>query len=202
MQQVIGGTLGGRRLLSLPKQIQGVRPTSSRVRGAIFDRLQDAVRGASVLDLFAGTGATSIEALSRGAAHATLVERLPAMQAFLQRQLDALDLRACTALLKADVRSVIASARFPRPSYDLVFCDPPYAQTELYAPVLTALNESGHLADGALVVVERSCKALDVDLGPLGWSLERQRRYGDTELLYWRCGRARSESKGTIESRG
>lgn len=194
MQQVIGGTLGGRRLLSLPKRIQGVRPTSSRVRGAIFDRIQQEVQGAQVLDLFAGTGATSIEALSRGANKATLIERMPEMQNFLRKQLDALDLTARCDLQRGDVRQVLAQGRLPKATYNLVFCDPPYAQTELYEPVLEALSQSGALTSGALVVVERSNRELVGDNAPAGWDLERQRRYGDTELLFWRLPLVHSES--------
>lgn len=196
MQQIIGGLLKGRRLLPLPKRIVGVRPTSSRVRGAIFDRIQQEVQGARVLDLFAGTGANSIEALSRGAAHATLVEKMPAMQEFLAKQMQQLDLGDRSQLIRGDVRKVIESPHRLSSPYDLVFCDPPYAQPELYAPVLTALSERGGLAEQALVVVERSCKEADTDRVPRGWELERQRRYGDTELLFWRCSRAKTESPG------
>lgn len=200
MQQIIGGSLRGRRLLSLPKTITGVRPTSSRVRGAIFDRLQDEVQGACVLDLFAGTGATSIEALSRGARHATLVERMPAMQNFLQRQLEALKLEERSVLLRGDVRKVLAHKRGVQSGYDLVFCDPPYAQAELYIPVLEALQASGLLAEQALVVVERSCKERGGDTALSHWILERQRRYGDTELLFWRVPGAKKESPDPQEA--
>ena len=90
MQRVVGGELGGRRLMSLPGNVRGVRPTSSKLRGAIFDRLQGEIVGARFLDPFAGSGAVSIEALSRGASSATLVERQRALVQFLGRQLAAL----------------------------------------------------------------------------------------------------------------
>ena len=75
MQRVVSGSLGGRKLLSLPRSVTDVRPSSARVRSAIFDRLQHEVVGARVLDLFAGSGALSIEAISRGAARAVMVEQ-------------------------------------------------------------------------------------------------------------------------------
>ncbi|WP_205633047.1 RsmD family RNA methyltransferase, partial [Enhygromyxa salina] len=107
MQRIVSGTLRGRRLLSLPNSITGVRPSSSRVRSAIFDRLQHEVVGARVLDLFAGTGALAIEAISRGAAHATLVEQQPQLIRFLDQQLDALGIHAHARVIMGDARGVL-----------------------------------------------------------------------------------------------
>lgn len=186
MQQVIAGTLKGRRLLTLPANIRGVRPTSSRVRGAIFDRLQGEVQGANVLDLFAGSGANAIEALSRGAKHATLVELQPALHQFQKRQMQALALGARTSLHRGDARQYLKKAHFPLGPFDLVLCDPPYAEIELYREVLGALEGSGALAAAALVVVERAARGQAGLEGAGNWRLERQRRHGDTELLFWR----------------
>ncbi|HVW16782.1 MAG TPA: 16S rRNA (guanine(966)-N(2))-methyltransferase RsmD [Solirubrobacteraceae bacterium] len=163
--RVVAGTLGGRRLIAPAGS--ATRPTSDRVREALFSVLGD-VTGAAVLDLFAGSGALGIEALSRGAARATFVERAPAALRALRANLDALG-------LEADVRRVDA-LRYVREAddaYDLVFLDPPYRDA-------TRLGAQLHLrpvlAPGARVVAESDRRApLAIDL-PLTF----ERRYGDT----------------------
>lgn len=156
MQRVVAGTLRGRRLLALPRSIVGVRPSSSRVRGAIFDRLQAEVVGARVLDLFAGTGALAIEALSRGAAQATLVEQHPGLEKFLVRQLDALGLGDRARVVGDDARRFLTRcARAPGfVPFDLALVDPPYAEYSLYEAVLAGLVEHAGLAADAVVVIE------------------------------------------------
>jgi len=159
MQRVVAGSLRGRRLLDLPATISGVRPSSSRVRGAIFDRLQHEVGGARVLDLFAGSGALAIEALSRGAAHATLVELQQPLIRFLQRQIEALGVGERCTLIRDDARRVLASPLSgpggDRAPYDLVLVDPPYAALSLYTEVLDLLGRpGGWLAPDAVIVVE------------------------------------------------
>jgi 16S rRNA (guanine966-N2)-methyltransferase len=165
MQRVVAGTLRGRHLLPLPRSITGVRPSSSRVRGAIFDRLQHEVVGARVLDLFAGTGALAIEALSRGAAHATLVEQHPGLGSFLDRQLELLGLGDRTTVIRDDARRFLTRGTLglgarrggrggPGP-FDLVLVDPPYAELELYAAVLAGLAaQRPLLSPDAVVVIE------------------------------------------------
>ena len=157
MQRVVAGTLRGRKLLALPRSVTGVRPSSSRVRAAIFDRLQHETRGARVLDLFAGSGALAIEALSRGAAHATLVEQHRPLHAFLDRQLRVLGLAKRSTVVRGDARRFLTRPREPAsPPFDLVLVDPPYVATELYASVLAALVDPSHswLAEDAVVVME------------------------------------------------
>jgi 16S rRNA (guanine966-N2)-methyltransferase len=185
MQRVVAGTLRGRRLLALPRSITDVRPSSSRVRGAIFDRLQAEVIGARVLDLFAGTGALAIEALSRGASRATLVEQHPALNKFLIRQLDALGLRDRATVVGDDARRFVA--RDPG-LFDLVLIDPPYAALELYEAVLTSLVEHNCLAADAVVVIEyerhrgqRPALAI-----PPGLTSEAIRDHGQTVLEFLR----------------
>lgn len=152
MQRVVAGSLRGRRLLALPRSASGVRPSSSRVRSAIFDRLQAEVVGARVLDLFAGSGALAVEALSRGATHATLVEIQASLHRFLARQIAVLDLGDRTRLVRADARRHLAG---PAPApFDLVLVDPPYAEIALYGEVLGGLTAGGWLAPDAVVVVE------------------------------------------------
>ena len=197
MQRIVAGTLGGRKLLALPRGVQGVRPSSSRVRSAIFDRLQREVRGARVLDLFAGSGALAIEALSRGAAHATLVERHGPLTRFLTRQIEALDLVDRTAIVRDDARRVLTRepARALGPDsagpFDLVLVDPPYAEHALYNQILAALAPrpaGGWLAADAIVVIEAQRKqgrraALEL---PPALRSEAIREHGHTVLEFLR----------------
>ncbi len=190
MQRVVAGTLRGRRLLPLPRAITGVRPSSSRVRSAIFDRLQAEVVGARVLDLFAGTGALAIEALSRGAAHATLVEQHPGLAKFLGRQLDELGLRDRATLVVDDARRFLtrcASAPGLAPC-DLALIDPPYAEIELYSAVLRGLLAPGCLAADAVVVIEyeRHRGQRPAIAIPPGLAIEATRDHGQTALEFLR----------------
>jgi 16S rRNA (guanine966-N2)-methyltransferase len=187
MQRVVAGTLRGRRLLSLPRSITGVRPSSSRVRSAIFDRLQAEVVGARVLDLFAGSGALAIEALSRGAAHATLVEQHRALWPFLTRQLEVLEIADRANLVRGDARRFLAGDRALAP-FDLVLVDPPYAELELYSEVLDALAGGGWLAEDAVVVIEyhkRRGQRPAIRLPP-SLSSEAVRDHGQTSLEFLR----------------
>jgi 16S rRNA (guanine966-N2)-methyltransferase len=140
------------------------------------------VDGASVLDLFAGTGALGIEALSRGAAGAVFVERDARAAAVLHENLTALGIAAAQAQVRrADVLAALRGARGSEETYDLVFIDPPYRQARRWEPELSALLPS-LLAPAARVVVEsdrRSPLELAVEV-------ERQRRYGDTSITIHR----------------
>jgi 16S rRNA (guanine966-N2)-methyltransferase len=170
--RVIAGALGGRRLLA-PRGA-GTRPTADRVREALFSVLGD-VGGALVLDLFAGSGALGIEALSRGAAFATFVEREPGALAALEQNLASLELADCVRVVHADARAALRAARTRGDKYDLVFIDPPYAQASDLAAMLAA-GLDGLLARGARVVSE-SARRTPLELG---LELTFERRYGDT----------------------
>jgi 16S rRNA (guanine966-N2)-methyltransferase len=190
MQKVVAGTLRGRRLLALPRSITGVRPSSSRVRGAIFDRLQVEVVGARVLDLFAGTGALAIEALSRGAARATLVEQHPGLSKFLTQQLDELGLRERATVVGDDARRFLTRcAKTPGfTPFELVLVDPPYGELSLYEAVLAGLIEHGCLAADAVVVIEYEKHrgrrpAIPI---PRGLESEAIRDHGQTALEFLR----------------
>jgi 16S rRNA (guanine966-N2)-methyltransferase len=188
--RVTGGRLGGRRLVAPPS---GVRPTADRVREALFARLRD-LDGVCVLDLYAGTGALGIEALSRGAERAVFVERSNASLAALRRNLLALELDACTRVVRGDVRSALRRLAGERERFDLVLADPPYDDREIATP-LSLLVSGGLLAPGATVVVERSRRhplpsvAGLVSLG--------SRRYGDTELEWLGAGEPPAEQGET-----
>jgi 16S rRNA (guanine966-N2)-methyltransferase len=171
--RVIAGSHGG-RTLAAPRG-QATRPTSDRVREALFSILGD-ISGAEVLDLYAGSGALAIEALSRGAASATLVDSAPAAIASVRRNLTALGLEA--RVRREDVRAFLRAASRSAPQYDLVFLDPPYRHSgELGAQLSAALAPL--LAPGARVVAESDRRApLRLELPLLD-----ERRYGDTLIL-------------------
>jgi 16S rRNA (guanine966-N2)-methyltransferase len=192
--RVIAGDLGGRRLRA-PRG-RGTRPTSDRVREALFAMLGE-LHGARVLDLFAGSGALGIEALSRGAAAAVFVERDRAALQALDANLRALGLlggdssraevesagaraevpSARAEVRPSDARTALGHARGRQETYDLVFIDPPYGQAEDWGPELSALLPP-LLGPAARVVVESDRRApLQLEL-----ALERERRYGDTSI--------------------
>lgn len=159
--RIVGGELGGRRFDGPPSDL--TRPTSERVREALASALdaRDAVRGARVLDLFAGTGALAFEALSRGAEHATLVERDPRVVKAAVHSAKALGLDQRTVVLRADLGAALPTLErscFPKLSargpFTLVFADPPYADIAVVPPLLDALVERGLIAPDALVVLE------------------------------------------------
>jgi 16S rRNA (guanine966-N2)-methyltransferase len=169
--RVIAGRWGGRRLQAPPGD--ATRPTSDRVREALFSVLGDRVDGARVLDLFAGSGALGIEALSRGAAHATFVDSAPAAIRSLRANLSALG--ADAEVRRADARRFLGAASANGRHYDLVFLDPPYRLAGRLGGELAAALPAV-LAPGAMVVTESDRRA------PLELELELidERRYGDT----------------------
>jgi 16S rRNA (guanine(966)-N(2))-methyltransferase RsmD len=183
--RIVSGRYGGRRL-SAPDGRQ-TRPTSDRVREALFSSLDTLLdlEGARVLDLFAGSGAIGLEALSRGASHALLVEH--DARAVKAIRANIATLKATGAHVASGKVSVILGAGNPAPPYDLVFADPPYplSEEELTA-VLSALASGKWLAEDCVVVLERSTRSPQ----PC-WVEEitalRGRRYGESTLWYGRA---------------
>ncbi|MGA9876507.1 MAG: 16S rRNA (guanine(966)-N(2))-methyltransferase RsmD [Solirubrobacteraceae bacterium] len=174
--RVIAGRLGGRRLTAPPGR-GTTRPTSDRVREALFSMLGE-LDGAVVLDLFAGTGALGIEALSRGAERVVFVERDRAALRALRENLARLGLAEPEARMRAgDALAALRAARKRGETYDLVFVDPPYAHTRDLGDELSALLP-GLLAPGARVVVESDRRAP----AELPLRVVQQRRYGDTTI--------------------
>jgi 16S rRNA (guanine(966)-N(2))-methyltransferase RsmD len=173
--RIVAGRYGGRRLTAPPGN--ATRPTSDRVREALFQRLGP-LDGASVLDLFAGSGALALEALSRGAAHATLVDSAPAAIRAIRTNVAALGLPdEQVEVRRQDVRAFLRSARAARHEYDLVLLDPPYRLADELGRELSPLLRAV-LASGGRVVSESDRRApldLDPDLPPTD-----ERRYGDT----------------------
>jgi 16S rRNA (guanine966-N2)-methyltransferase len=185
MVRIVAGSAGGRRLAVPP---HGTRPTSDQVREAVFSALQARrdLEGARVLDLYAGSGALGLEALSRGAAHVRFVESDRHAAAVLRRNVQALGLggRGGTAaqVSTADVLAVLRGD--PGLPYDVMLADPPYALDDgALGGMLSALVDGGWLAPEALLVVERPVKAL-TPAWPAGVSALTHRRYGDTVVSY------------------
>ncbi len=184
--RITGGIAGGRPL-RVPKT-DAVRPTQDRVREALFSILQPELAGAAFLDLFAGSGAVGLEALSRGAAEVAFVEADRRHAAVLQANL-AVVAKGCagkTTLVTADVYRWIA--RYAGPGYTIAFADPPYALGEEkgYADVLATLARQNVVRPGGLFVAEMTAvqKAEETP----GWELLRDRTYGKTRLCVWRRG--------------
>ena len=172
--RVVAGTAGGRRLRT--PEGEGTRPTSDRVREALFNALTSlgAVRDAAVADLFAGSGALGIEALSRGAGHCWFVERDRAALAVIDDNLDTLGFRGRATVVAADLPDAVG--QLPG-DLDLVLADPPYA-FDAWADLLRAL--AGKLAPAAVVVVE-SDRSVAL---PDGWEKQRERSYGGTVITF------------------
>lgn len=184
--RIVAGRAGGRRLVVPPK---GTRPTSERVREAMFSALEAAVDldGAHVLDLYAGSGALGLEALSRGAETATFVESDRKALDVLRRNADTVGLPG-TVVLAGTVESVLAE-RADQP-FDVVLADPPYATTEQQVAVLLdRLGHNGWLAGHGVLVLERAARDGEPPL-PDGMTMIRSRRYGDTVTLWIGWARA------------
>jgi 16S rRNA (guanine966-N2)-methyltransferase len=175
--RVVGGRLGGRRLRAVAGT--ATRPTSDRVKEALFGVLAERVQGARVLDLFAGTGALAIEALSRGAGSAVLVEQAAPAVAVIRANLDALELNAVARVRRTRAETYLRTQRDG--PFDLVLLDPPYAApVGLVAGLLGRLARTA-LAPGAVVVVEAAARA-EAPPWPPGLEPQPPRRYGDTAL--------------------
>jgi 16S rRNA (guanine966-N2)-methyltransferase len=184
MTRIVAGTAKGRRL-TVPAT--GTRPTSDRAREALFNTLRSYldIEGAHVLDLFAGTGAVGLEALSRGAAAVSFVEVNRAAGAIVGRNIQQVGLSG-GHLHKRDVDAFLAGAPPEAAPFDLVFADPPYVYPDArLARVLDALAKPGWLAEDALIVVERASRAAEPRWAA-GIALVTQRRYGEGMLWYGR----------------
>ena len=198
MTRIVAGVLGG-RTIAVPGK--GTRPTSDRVREAIFSRLEHlgAVDGAHVLDLYAGSGALGLEAASRGAVSVTLVDSARPAADVARRNVAGLGLtgvRVATETAERFAASLAAAGSRPgsaaatraaagsTAALDLVFLDPPYDLDEdALGTVLTHLAAPGVLADGAVVVVERSIRTPE-PAWPAGLAAFARKDYGDTAVYY------------------
>lgn len=184
--RVISGTAKGRRLVA-PKRAS-LRPATDRLKEALFNILFE-VDGDRVLDLFAGTGSLAIEALSRGAAYGTLVEEDPVAVEAIRRNLEVCGFGSRADVAAMDVNTFLAGDALDGPrhgdTWNLVFCDPPYAidlkYLETLASGLACLDDAGILGPDACVVFERRTGDALPPL-PDGFELRLQRAYGQTSL--------------------
>jgi 16S rRNA (guanine966-N2)-methyltransferase len=185
--RIVGGRYKG-RALSAPAS-RAIRPTSDRLRESIFDilehRFPGEIEGARVVDLFAGSGALAIEALSRGARFALFVDSGAEARALIRANVEAFALGGVTRIWRADATR-LGSAPTGGP-FALAFVDPPYAKG-LAGPALAALIEGRWLEPDALVVVEETAKAEIA--APAGLTSVDERTYGDTRIAIFRAGEA------------
>jgi len=181
--RIVGGRWRGRSLAT-PKS-DAIRPTSDRLRESLFNVLQhgyvDAVEGARVLDLFAGTGAMGLEALSRGAAFALFVDEGSEARSLIRENVEAFGAGGATRLFRRDATRMGPAA--PNAPFSLVFCDPPYGR-DLAPQALAACAEGGWLSPGALVVVEEA-HSTPLTL-PAGFTEIERREYGETQVVVGR----------------
>ncbi len=178
--RIIAGELKGKKLVSFPGK--SIRPTSDRVREAIFNICASNIPGAAVLDLYAGTGAFAIEALSRGAASAVLIDVSAQAVSLIRQNIVSCRLQDQAVVICWDIlKNLNCLKKFQR-WFDLVFLDPPY-QTHAIAPTLKHLVACGALKDQALIVVEHSVHArIPEDMAEFG--LHDRRQYGKTLVSF------------------
>ena len=181
--RIISGEARGRTLYA-PNGDQ-TRPTSDKIRGSLFNIMNGRVEGARVLDLFGGTGALALEALSRGADFAVIADSAkPAYEAIRRNAANVLkeELDARVKVLRADYRTAIAACAQIR--FDLVFLDPPYRMTEVYADAIARLNEAGMLEPDAVIAAER--KRMTPVVYPEEFEIYDTRDYGETSIDFVR----------------
>jgi 16S rRNA (guanine966-N2)-methyltransferase len=180
--RIVGGRLRG-RALAAPKT-QAIRPTADRLRESLFNILAhaygDSVSGARALDLFAGTGALGLEAISRGAAFALFVDDGAEARALLRQNVEALGVAAVTRIFRRDATKL--GPAHPVEPFSLAFLDPPYGKG-LAEKALVSAHEGGWLMDDALIVVEESANAFKA---PEGFEDLERRKYDDTEFTLLR----------------
>jgi 16S rRNA (guanine966-N2)-methyltransferase len=182
--RVVGGRLRG-RVLAAPKSA-AIRPTADHLREALFNILThaygDPVTDARVLDLFAGTGALGLEALSRGAAFALLIDDAAEARALMRDNVTALGLGGTTRIFRRDA-TALGDVR-PLEPFSLAFLDPPYGQG-LAERALAAARSGGWLLPDALIVVEEAAAAAFIP--PVRFAEIERRRYDETELIFLRA---------------
>ncbi len=184
--RIVGGRLRG-RALAAPKS-QAIRPTTDRLRESLFNILMhayaDPISGARVLDLFAGTGALGLEAISHGAAFALFVDDGAEARALLRQNVEALSLAAVARIFRRDATKL--GPAHPVESFSLAFLDPPYGKG-LAEKALTSARDGGWLTDDALIVVEEAAAA--GFKAPDGYEEIERRKYDDTEFVILRRGK-------------
>ena len=180
--RIIAGSQKGRRLLS--PTTGAVRPTSGRVKEALFSILQDRIGGATMLELFAGTGAIGIEALSRGAAHVTFVESHLTSLRLLKANLNQCRFSENIEIYPGETRAFVQHAARHGLAFDVIFADPPYRDDSTNT-LLPLLGQSAMILPHTVVILEHPTKhQIPPQVGPL--NRVRQYRYGDSSLSLFR----------------
>jgi 16S rRNA (guanine966-N2)-methyltransferase len=173
--RIIAGAARGRRLAAPPGS--GTRPTADRAREGLFNVVMSEIKDARWLDLYAGSGAVGLEALSRGAAEAVLVESNPRAAAVIRENIERVGLGGAR-LVAAPVERFLAGQA---ERFDIVFADPPYAVA--VDKTLFMLNDGGWLAPDALIVIERATRSGELSW-PDGYRPDKSRRYGEATFWY------------------
>jgi 16S rRNA (guanine966-N2)-methyltransferase len=191
--RIIAGRFKGRAIT--PPQGDETRPTSDRLREALFNVLahgyDDPVTGARVLDLFAGTGALGLEALSRGAAFVQFVEEAAAARGLIKANIEAFGVAGITKVYRRD--ATYMGPVSPAEPFSLVFCDPPYGKG-LAKPALASALKGGWLTPDALIIIEE--RADQQDILPDGFQIIEERVYGLTKLVFAGLRRPKGTTEG------
>ena len=177
--RIIGGERRKKKLISVPGL--DTRPTSDRVKETLFNIIQSRVRGASVLDLFAGTGALGLEALSRGALHCTFVDNARGALAVCEKNIEACGYKEKASTLFWNIEKSLARVEAPKDGFHLIFIDPPYRKG-LATKALRHISSQNFCAREGLVVVEHA--AGDPPEVPDGLRFNETRSYGTTALSF------------------
>ena len=185
--RIIAGEARGRRLFA--PEGEETRPTADRVREALFNIIHAEVEDAVVLDLFAGSGALALEALSRGAARAVLCDKSPRAVQAIRRNIGLMRVEDRTRVVAGDWQSAFSAGGGP---FTLVFLDPPYRMAEVYAQAANRLWDEGLLAEDALIVMEHGADTAIGGLRP-PLAVVDERKYRDTRLSFVRAA-SRSEA--------
>jgi 16S rRNA (guanine966-N2)-methyltransferase len=179
MMRIVAGAFGGRRL-HVPKGLE-IRPTSDRVREAIFSIIGQAVSGAKVLDLFAGTGALGLEALSRGASEVVFVDQSLAAVKLIRDNIELCNVQDRVRVIHGSVNQAIHRLDVQGECFDLIFMDPPYGKGSIQKALV---NLAAVAQSKSLVVAEHDSK----DLLPSSlqeWTKTQERKYGDTTISFY-----------------
>lgn len=184
--RIIAGS-AKRRSIKSPSSSTGARPILGRIRKSLFDILRPRLSGAEFLDLYAGSGAVGIEALSRGAARVTFVDRNPLCLSTIRQNLSRLQMFDRARIVRADITKSLGVVGG---SYDLIFMGPPYHDDQwrpfaLTDPTLRSIRQQGLLKSGGWVISQHHAK--EVVNGGEGWEMFRRETYGDTRLSFFKC---------------
>lgn len=180
--RVTGGEYGGQTLVC--PQRSGVRPTENRVRQALFNVLGEAIIETTVLDMFAGTGAVGIEALSRGAKYVLFMEKNPAVARSLRANLQRLRVNdGQYKIMVGDALKLLTKVEKLHAGFDLAFIDPPY-QAGLYEPAINMIKQKNILKANGIMVLEYSTR-MPAPVLQKDWQKVKTRTYGETALDFW-----------------